>query len=90
MTTPKNMRAQTFTLKNGGAIHTYSNDEVILLQIRRSTPTEEDILQPSVKVAVNLSQQEAIAIASELLLAVSRQLKDASQSSETVSLGINQ
>ncbi|MBA4383574.1 MAG: hypothetical protein CVU41_17695 [Chloroflexi bacterium HGW-Chloroflexi-3] len=90
MTTPKNMRAQTFTLKNGGAIHTYSNDEVILLQIRRSTPTEEDILQPSVKVAVNLSQQEALAIASELLLAVSRQLKDASQSSETVSLGINQ
>jgi len=90
MTTPKNMRAQTFTLKNGGAIHTYSNDEVILLQIRRSTPTEEDLLQPSVKVAVNLSQQEALAIASELLLAVSRQLKDASQSSETVSLGINQ
>ena len=90
MTTPKNMRAQTFTLKNGGDIHTYSNDEVILLQIRRSTPTEEDILQPSVKVAVNLSQQEALAIASELLLAVSRQLKDASQSSETVSLGINQ
>ena len=90
MTTPKNMRAQTFTLKNGGAIHTYSNDEVILLQIRRSTPTEEDILQPSVKVAVNLSQQEALAIASELLLAVSRQLKDASQSSETFSLGINQ
>ena len=90
MTTPINMRAQTFTLKNGGAIHTYSNDEVILLQIRRSTPTEEDILQPSVKVAVNLSQQEALAIASELLLAVSRQLKDASQSSETVSLGINQ
>jgi len=90
MTTPKNMRAQTFTLKNGGAIHTYSNDEVILLQIRRSTPTEEDILQPSVKVAVNLSQQEALAIASELLLAVSRQLTDASQSSETVSLGINQ
>jgi hypothetical protein len=90
MTTPKNMRAQTFTLKNGGAVHTYSNDEIILLQIRRSTPTEEDILQPSVKVAVNLSQQEALAIASELLLAVSRQLKDASQSSETVSLGINQ
>lgn len=90
MTTPKNMRAQTFTLKDGGAIHTYSNDEVILLQIRRSTPTEEDILQPSVKVAVNLSQQEALAIASELLFAVSRQLKDASQSSETVSLGINQ
>jgi hypothetical protein len=43
-----------------------------------------------VKVAVNLSQQEALAIASELLLAVSCQLKDASQSSETVSLGINQ
>jgi hypothetical protein len=90
MTTPKNMQAQTFSLKNGGAIHTYCNGEVILLQIRRSTPTEEDILQPSLKVAVKLSQQETLAIASELLLEVSSQLKDASQSSEIVSLGINQ
>ncbi len=90
MTTPRNMRAQTFSLKNGGAIHTYSNDEVILLQIRRSTPTEEDILQPSFKVAVDLSPQEALAIASELLFAVSRQLKDTSQSSEALPSGINQ
>jgi len=78
MTTPKIMRAKTFPLKNGGAIHTYCNDEVILIQIRRSTATEEDILQPSVKVAVHLSQQEALAIASELLQAASRQFKEAS------------
>ena len=79
MTTPKNMRSMTFTLKNNGAIHLYSNDEVILLQIRHSTPTEEDILKPSFKVAVKLSPYEALAIASELLAAASRQLKDAGQ-----------
>ena len=90
MTTPKNMRAQTFNLKHGGAIHTYCNDEVILLQIRRSTPTEEDILQPSVKVAVSLSPQEALAIASELLLAVSHQIKDSNLLREAVSSGTNQ
>lgn len=83
------MRTQTFTLKNGGALHIYSNDEVILLQIRRSTPTEEDILQPSVKVAIGLFQEVALAIASELLLAVSRQLKANEQPCEIVSLGVN-
>ncbi len=83
MTTPKNMRAQVFSLNHGGAIHTYINDESILLQIRRSTPTEEDILQPSFKVAVNLSPQEALAIATELLLAVSRHLKDSTQPKES-------
>lgn len=79
MATPKNMRSQAFNLNNGGVIHTYINDESILLQIRRSTPTEEDILQPSFKVAVSLTPHEALAIATELLLAVSRQLKDAAQ-----------
>jgi hypothetical protein len=79
MTTPKNMRAQVYNLNHGGTIHTYINDESILLQIRRSMPTEEDILQPSFKVAVNLSPHEALAIATELLLAVSRHLKDSTQ-----------
>lgn len=90
MTTPKNMRAQSFSLKNGGAVHTYSNDETIILQIRHSTPTEEDILQPSFKVAVNLTPQEVLAIASELLLAVSRQIKQESQPSEPIGTEMNQ
>ena len=90
MTNPKNMRGKTFTVTNGGAVHTYSNDEVILLQIRRATPTEEEILMPSVKVAVSLSPQEALAIASELLLAVSHQIKDASILREAASSGTNQ
>ncbi len=78
MATPKSMRAQVFSLNHGGVVHTYINDDAILLQIRKSTPTEEDILQPSFKVAVHLTPQEALAIASELLLAVSRHIKDAS------------
>lgn len=76
MSTPKNMRAQAFSLNHGGAIHTYINDDSIILQIRKPTPTEEDLLQPSFKVAVSLSPQEAMAIATELLLAVSKHLKD--------------
>lgn len=90
MATPKNMRAQAFNLINGGEIHTYINDESILLQIRRSTPTEEDILQSSFKVAVTLTQCEALALASELLLVVSSQLKDATFPNALYSLGANQ
>ena len=90
MATPKNMRAQAFNLNNGGAIHTYINDESILLQIRRSTPTEEDILQPSFKVAVTLTHREALALASELLLAVSRQFKDATLPNTLQSSGADQ
>jgi len=76
MSTPKNMRAQNFPLKNGGAVHTYTNDELILLQIRHSTPTEDDVLQPSYKVAVSLTPAEALAIAGELVTAVSHQIKE--------------
>ena len=83
MSTPKNMRAQAFSLNHGGAIHTYINDDAIILQIRKTTPSEEDLLQPSFKVAVNLSPQEAMAIATELLLAVSKHLKDSPQSEKS-------
>lgn len=79
MSTPKNMRSQVFSLNHGGAIHTYINDDAIILQIRKTTPSEEDLLQPSFKVAVSLSPQEAMAIATELLLAVSKHLKDSPQ-----------
>ena len=64
-----------FTLENGGAVHAYSNEDVTILQIRKSKPTEEDILEPSFKVAVSLTPSEALAIASELLLAASHRLK---------------
>jgi len=64
-----------FTLENGGAVHAYSNENVTILQIRKSKPTEEDILEPSFKVAVSLTPSEALAIASELLIAASHQLK---------------
>jgi hypothetical protein len=83
MSTPKNMRAQVFSLNHGGAIHTYINDDAIILQIRKTTPSEEDLLQPSFKVAVSFSPQEAMAIATELLLAVSKHLKDSPQSEKS-------
>ncbi len=75
MTSPKNMRTMAFNLENGGTVHAYSNVNSTILQIRKSTPTEEDILQPSFKVAVSLTPSEALAIASELVLAASHRLK---------------
>ncbi len=82
MSAPKNMRVQNFPQKNGGAVHIYSNNEVILLQIRHSTPTEEDVLQPSFKVAVSLTPAEALAIAGELVTAASRHFQESPQKTE--------
>lgn len=65
------MHAQIFNLIYEGAIHVNINAEVILLHIRRSMPNEGGILQPSFKVAVNLSPHEVLAIATKKFVAVS-------------------
>lgn len=41
------------------------------MQLRREVPTVEDVLSPSVKVAVEFTGWEAILIAAELLQAAS-------------------
>jgi hypothetical protein len=42
----------------------------ILLQLRREVPTQQDILAPSFKTAVSLTEGEALALAAELLSVV--------------------
>jgi hypothetical protein len=71
MTTPKGMRLQRITTGSGDAVHIYSNKNKIILQLRHEVPTETDILSPSFKVAVELSDDDILAIAGELLTVAS-------------------
>ncbi len=83
MATPKNTRARIIAIQSGGAVHVYSNENGTYLQIRRSTPTEEDILQPSFKVAVCMTKEEIMALANELLIVASRQIQQALEQQTT-------
>jgi hypothetical protein len=71
MATPKGMRAQRIVTVSGDAVHIYSDKEKVILQIRHEVPTETNILESSFKVAVELSDDDVLAIAGELLSAVS-------------------
>ncbi len=75
MATPKGMRAQKIPTASGDAVHVYSDRETIILQLRREVASEVDLLSPSCKVAVQLSDAEALAIAGELLAAVAARMK---------------
>jgi len=67
MTNPKGMRTRAFKLAHTGQLHVYSDEQHLILQLRQSMPTEEDVLMPSFKVAVQLTTSEALAVAGELL-----------------------
>ena len=51
-----------------------------MLQLRREVPTEENIMEPSFKVAVDLSPVDAVLIASELLGAAAPRLTETTPS----------
>ena len=57
-------------LATGDKVFVYSDATRILLQLRREAPTQQDILAPSFKAAVSLTEGEALALASELLSVV--------------------
>jgi hypothetical protein len=76
MTNPKGLRSRSFPLVEGGQVMVYSGLDQILIQLRRDIPTETDVLQPSFKVAVSLTPEEALSLASELLQAASNQLRE--------------
>jgi hypothetical protein len=86
MSTPKGMCTHTVSLVGGDQVQVYSNPEHIYLQLRRLVPTEQDILFPSFKVAVELSPIEALRLASELLQLASLRLISATPSLPDVSL----
>ena len=67
MSNPKGMTSRIINVKNQDQVFVYHNAEQIILQLRRQVPTEENILSPSFKVAVELAPVEALALASELL-----------------------
>ena len=71
MATPKGMRAQRFLTASGDAVHIYSDKEKVVLQIRHEVPTETNLLASSFKVAVELSDDDVLAITGELLSAIS-------------------
>lgn len=74
MASPKGFRNRSIILEEGGQVMVYSNQDQILLQLRREIPTETDVLKPSFKVAVSLMPAEALELASELLQAASSQI----------------
>jgi hypothetical protein len=67
MGTPKGMRAVQLPLNETDAIHVYSDDEHIWIQLRRAVPTEHDIGSPSFKTALCLAPRTAHKLGSELL-----------------------
>lgn len=67
MTTPKGMRAQQFPVNSTDAIHVYSDDTHIWIQIRRDVPTEIDIGKTSFKFAICLQPGTAHKLGLELI-----------------------
>jgi len=85
MGTPTGVRCVTFRLENGDKVLVYSDSTRIFLQLRHGTPTgpaDQDILAPSFKVAVALTEGTALALASELLSVVAGRLKAPAESFE--------
>ena len=75
MGTPKGMRCMQVPLRGNHAIHLYSNAEQIILQARRNTPTDEDVMTSSFKIAIPLRTEDALQIANELLIIASSRLR---------------
>jgi hypothetical protein len=67
MATPKGMRFVPFPVNETDAVHVYSDDQHIWLQLRRNVPTERDIGRPSFKTALCLTPGTAHKLGSELL-----------------------
>lgn len=74
------MRNNTFKLSAGDAIVVYSEPGRIVLQVRRLVHGADDPLAASFKSGVLLAPAEAIKVATELLIAATR---DAERLNET-------
>ena len=74
MPAPKGMRFVPFAIGSTDAVHVYSEVGRIQLQLRRDVPTESSIAKPSFKVALTLTPEQAIAVATELLNAATRKV----------------
>jgi hypothetical protein len=61
------MRAQQYPVNSSDAVHVYSDDTHIWLQLRRDVPTEDDIGRSSFKVALCLQPGTAQKLGLELM-----------------------
>ena len=86
MSTPKGMTCRNFTLACRDQVLLYHNAEHIMMQLRHQVPTEENILNPSFKVAVELSPIEALALASELLTIAAPRIQPISTKTDAAEL----
>jgi hypothetical protein len=67
MATPKGTRAIQLPVNSTDAVHVYSDDQHIWIQLRRDVPTETDIGRVSFKVALCLTPGTAHKLGLELL-----------------------
>ena len=67
MATPKGMRAVQFPVNSSDAIHVYSDDNHIWIQLRRDVPTEQDIGRSSFKVSLCVQPGTAQKLGLELM-----------------------
>jgi hypothetical protein len=67
MATPKGMRAFQVAVNSTDAVHVYSDEQHIWLQLRRDVPTENDIGRSSFKAAICLPNGTAHKLGLELL-----------------------
>jgi hypothetical protein len=67
MATPKGMRAQQYPVNASDAVHVYTDDTHIWLQLRRDVATEDDIGRSSFKVALCLQPGTAQKLGLELM-----------------------
>lgn len=67
MATPKGFRAVQFDVNATDAVHVFSDEDHIWLQLRRDVPTEQDIGRPTFKVAICLQPGTAHKLALELM-----------------------
>lgn len=84
MPNPPGMRVSALSINETDAVHVYSSQKCIWLQLRRNHPTKDDIGISSFKSALQLSADQAIDLARELLTAVSK-AKPVSKKTKSVS-----
>lgn len=76
------MRAVRLPVNGTDAVHVYSDDQRIWLQLRRNVPTERDIGRPSFKAALYLTPGTARKLGLELLK-IAKRKKDKPRAKNT-------
>jgi len=72
MATPKGTRSTRFAVNSSDAVHVYSDDTHIWIQLRRDVPTDQDIGRSSFKVAVCVQPGTAHKLGLELMTVAMR------------------